>query len=135
MPLKRIVPFAWRTLRMYEISINSLHKVKSIVKLYSRYHFIIKNALRVSRLHNKLQEKTTLKLRKCNYIAQWQIFAPYILFNYYKLLLIIGVQIMRNCPLWNSKDIPNLKLFSKEIRKKLKIIQFLINNSLQANPI
>ena len=54
MPLKRTVPFAWRTLRMYEISFNSLHKVKSIIKLYSRYHFIIKNALRVSRLHNKL---------------------------------------------------------------------------------
>ena len=66
MPLKRTVPFAWRILRMYEISFNYLHKVKSIIKLYSRYHFIIKNTLRVSHLHNKLQEKTTLKLRKCN---------------------------------------------------------------------
>ena len=66
MPLKRTVPFAWRILRMYEISFNYLHKVKSIIKLYSRYHFIIENTLRVSHLHNKLQEKTTLKLRKYN---------------------------------------------------------------------
>ena len=103
-------------LRMYEVSFNSLRKVKSIIKLYSRYHFIIKNALRVSRLHNKLQDKTTLKLRKCNRqwkcIPQWQTFAPYILLNYYKLLLITGVQIMWNCLLWNSKDIPNLNLFT-----------------------